>query len=589
MHLIVHREIPDDENLRSQWNDLIQQMERPEVFYTYEWALAVNRAYRASVKPLLLLAYEGESLVGLVALATAGESGKTFFLTSATADYCDFVCARERRRELVDAVLAELRRREMPELVLANLPADSVTLGALKAGARYQGYVLFSRPGYLCAQVVLGSAEQRKLVKQSARRKNVRRSVSTMEKTAPVTFSHLRGGEEIIGLLPRFSKAHVARFLATDRISNLARQERREFLDELAKQLSWAGWITLSRLMVGDQPIAWNYGFQFGGSWFWYQPTFDSSWQQLSPGFCLLSKIVEEACDAPEIDCVDLGLGAEGYKDRFSTSNRQTLHVTATTSKSVYLKESVRYYVATAIQSVPLLETRVRRALRVVTSLRKHGRETGVWNLFRTSWSRARKRLFGETNVMFFEWPGGIFNVAPAFGGCVLRALDLDLLALAAMHHVDEPETLTYLLRAADRLGSGESRGFALVTAEGVPVHFCWASKFEDFHVLGLNHTLKGPSADSTLLFDCWTPASARGRGYCGMAISRVASQLWTEGKQPWILSAATSGSVVRGIQKAGFAHRFSLTRKRFLFTGKVVESQPHIIIEPFANSSAAD
>ena len=46
MRLVLHREIPEDNILAGQWNQLVQQMEFPEVFYTYEWSLAVSRAYQ---------------------------------------------------------------------------------------------------------------------------------------------------------------------------------------------------------------------------------------------------------------------------------------------------------------------------------------------------------------------------------------------------------------------------------------------------------------------------------------------------------------------------------------------------------------
>ena len=39
-----------------------------------------------------------------------------------------------------------------------------------------------------------------------------------------------------------------------------------------------------------------------------------------------------DACDMDEMEVVDLGLGAEGYKERFGNSTRQTLHVTLTRS-----------------------------------------------------------------------------------------------------------------------------------------------------------------------------------------------------------------------------------------------------------------
>ncbi|MBZ5599822.1 MAG: GNAT family N-acetyltransferase [Acidobacteriia bacterium] len=365
MRLVLHREIPEDETLRAQWNALVQEMECPEVFYTYEWALAVARAYRASLTPLLMLAYEGGDLVGVVALATDPGGEKAFFLTRTTADYCDFVCSAQRRPELVDAVSAELRRLGIPGLVLANLPAGSATTRALLLSARRHGYSLFSRPAYFCAQVLLGSPGQRESTRQSVQHKQMlRRHLKAMAKIAPVRVDHRKTWEGITEVLPRFTEAHVNRFQAAGRNSNLADPQRQAFLAELAKLLSGAGWINLSSLMVGDEQVAWNYGFQFAGSWFWYQPTFDSRFQRHYPGLCLLGKIVEEACDHPEISRVDLGLGAEKYKEWLATGGQRTLHITATTSKAKYVREFTRYHAATVIKRVPLMENWARAALR---------------------------------------------------------------------------------------------------------------------------------------------------------------------------------------------------------------------------------
>jgi len=43
--------------------------------------------------------------------------------------------------------------------------------------------------------------------------------------------------ENIQAALPAFADAHVARFLATGRISSLATPERRFFLEELARRI----------------------------------------------------------------------------------------------------------------------------------------------------------------------------------------------------------------------------------------------------------------------------------------------------------------------------------------------------------------
>jgi CelD/BcsL family acetyltransferase involved in cellulose biosynthesis len=212
--------------------------------------------------------------------------------------------------------------------------------------------------------VELGSGERRQELKTTlASKKKLRRYLREMEREGPITFSHLQSLAEIQAALPLFAEAHVARFEVTKRLSSLHTPERRFFLAELARRFSGAGVVTLSVLTIGDRPVAWNYGFQFHGSWFWYQPTFDSTHEQNSPGYCLLSRIVIEACDMEGMKVVDLGLGAEGYKERFANGARQTLFVTATRSWRRHLREIARYRVASALKASPKIESAVRRVL----------------------------------------------------------------------------------------------------------------------------------------------------------------------------------------------------------------------------------
>ena len=364
MRIVLQREIPEDPELHRQWNAIALQTERPEVFYTSEWALAVQSAYRASLKPLLFLGYDGEALVGVVALATDPAEENISFLSANTADYCEFLSSPALRADFVEAVFAEIAKTKAVFIALANLPEDSATPAALRSAAGKHGFHVFMRPAYLCAQVDLGSAEQCQQLKTAlVGKKKLRRFLRSMEREAPVRFVHLRSAAEIQAALPGFADAHVARFQATHRVSSLSTPERRLFLEELVRRLSDAGVVTLSMLMIGDRPVAWNYGFQFHGSWFWYQPTFDSRQEENSPGHCLLSRIVIDACDMDEMTRVDLGLGAEGYKERFGTSMRQTLYVTVTRSRLRDLREVARYYAASGLKRWPKVDSAVRRML----------------------------------------------------------------------------------------------------------------------------------------------------------------------------------------------------------------------------------
>lgn len=361
LRIEVQWRIPEDANLQQQWNALVLQMEPPEVFYTYEWACAIQAAYGNWFRVLLVLGYEADDLVGLVALATDEKRRNVTFLAGTTADYCDFISSRRYRPEFVAAVLARLRELQLGNLTLANLPEVSSTLTAIRATAREHGFYVYARPAYLCAQVELGVGETRQALKTSLqKKKKLRQYLRAMEREGPVSVRHVQSPDEIAAALPACVSAHVARFRATGRVSTLETAERQQFLRELAARFAGSGGVTLTEMRIGGRPMAWNYGFQFAGSWFWYMPTFDTQDEKNSPGYCLLAQIIIDACDRPDMRVVDLGLGAEDYKERFGNSSRQTLYTTLTLSRARHWREIARYRAASAIKKSPKIETAIR-------------------------------------------------------------------------------------------------------------------------------------------------------------------------------------------------------------------------------------
>jgi CelD/BcsL family acetyltransferase involved in cellulose biosynthesis len=367
LRIVLLREIPEESSLQRGWNDLAVQMERPQVFYTCEWALAVQSAFKSAFKPppkpLLFLGFDGEKLVGAACLSVDIGEQNVSFLAGSTADYCDFLSHPQRRFEFVEGVFAELNRLKVSSLVLANLPADSATPAALQASAKKHGFHLYIRPAYLCPQVELDSEAQRRELRTTVMRKRqLRKCLRALEREGPVTTAYLRSWAQIEAALPGFVDAHVARFRAMGRVSFLLAPERRLLLEELARRFSGTGVVTLSRLTVGERPVAWSYGFQFHGSWFLYQTTFDARFEENSPGYCLLAKIVIEACETSTLRRVDLGLGSEVYKEWFANGTRETRHATITTSPVRHLAEMARYRVATEVKSFPKLEAAIRSA-----------------------------------------------------------------------------------------------------------------------------------------------------------------------------------------------------------------------------------
>lgn len=188
---------------------------------------------------------------------------------------------------------------------------------------------------------------------------------------------------------------------------------------------------------------------------------------------------------------------------------------------------------------------------------------------------RAWRSFFGFDAVVFFEWPDGNEDCwRPS--GLTLRRLDSDIVGAAAIHFADDPKTLDYLMRSAQRLRSEGDGGFALLTAKGMPVHFCWTKDFAGFEMAELNRILSAPCPNAVMIFDCYTPSAERGHGFFAAAIAALADQLRAEGKAPWIFGAATNQMSLRGIEKAGFMRRFTLGRKRIFFFEKVKDSIPY-------------
>ena len=370
MRITVLQEIPEDPTLQSQWNELVLRVENPQVFYTYEWSLAVQRAYGHALRPLVFLAYDqSNALCGLVSLALNPQGTRTTFLCATTGDYCDFLSTSDNKLELVSLVMSDLAQRKIGEVTLTNLPADSTTVSAIKQISARTGYHFFARTAYICAQVRLSEIQLRpgdnKLMLPG--RKMVRRSLGAMGRESLVRLEHANTRDAAASILPEFIEAHVARFSAMGRVSNLAQPERRHFLEELTRLLASPGWLALTRMMSGERALAWNYGFRFQHTWFWYQPTFVTDLERFSPGFCLLSKLIEEAAEDSALQVVDLGLGAEEYKDRFANQSRETLYVTLRQSLAKHVKEVLRYRTAEAIRKIPPLEKSARR---VISSLR---------------------------------------------------------------------------------------------------------------------------------------------------------------------------------------------------------------------------
>jgi CelD/BcsL family acetyltransferase involved in cellulose biosynthesis len=561
--ITVLDKVPEDPEIILSWNELAFRMERPEVFYTHQWALAANRAFSDTLCPLILLAYESGRLAGVAAMATEPESPDTaFFLTASTADYCDIVSGREGREATLVTILEEMDKLGVRNLILANVPAESQTLRAVKEVAKSHRFHLCLRPAYDCGVITLANDEQRRSVLKTVERKErEKRALKKLSQFGPIHVSHLSGEHAEIALRSIFT-AQIARFLATNRLSPLIQQQRRIFLMELGRLLTLAGWLKVSQLEVNREPIAWNYGFRFFDSWFWYLPTFRIQYEESSPGSCLLRLLTEEACADPSVERLDLGLGDEAYKERFANTISSTHYLQLSRSLSRHLAIVGRNLLATLVGRFPAIDKKIRLGRKFVYVLQNRVRKAGLLATTKHALTRVKNGVVSEDEIAFFEAPQITITEDESV---TLHPLAWENVAVAAMNNADDEQTLAYLMRCAQRLRTSCSKGYCLQERDREPSHFLWVDSYDAFRVSEIDSTLESSDPSAVIIFDCWTPAAKRGHGNYVKAIRLAAAYQQKQQRHVWIFSVVKNESSLRGIIKAGFVHRFSIVRNRML------------------------
>lgn len=554
-----------EDTLREEWNQLVLQMEVPQVFYTYEWALALERSFRSSAEPLIFILRRDEVLIGVAALACKSvDTLETFFLGASTADYCDIVSAPQDRSLVVTELLRALRRSGVRKVNLTCIPHNSATIDALSQ-PRSTGYWSSSRPAYTCSRIVFkcGAKDVAPKSGMSARTKDKLRRLS---KLGSIKLVHLREHDEAFGVLDSIVKAQISRFLATFRTSPLLLEERRRFLAELIGLLSQKQWLDISLLKFGEREIAWNLGFRFEGISFWYLPTFDVSMESLSPGACLLGLMTEEGWNEQNLKEIDLGLGDEGYKARIANDSRSTLSFTLSSNASIHAKFLLREALARMVKASSFCERSVRSFLHWVNKAKEVVRREGIGDMPGFLLKKILAKVFWQDEIVFFEWPARATSEHRTEG--VLQKMDWENLSNAALDYSEDAATIEYLKRSAHRLKHTDqksSQGFVLKSEMGAALHYCWITDFSGFKLEEIQQKLPARS-DAKMIFDCWTPNSMRGMHYYPTALEHVAQELREQGKSGWIFSSTRNASSLNALRKSSFVPRYSLIRRKFFF-----------------------
>jgi CelD/BcsL family acetyltransferase involved in cellulose biosynthesis len=340
MKAVLLNEIPRDEKLATEWNQLVFQMEAPEVFYTYDWALAVSQAFPDTLTPFLILLYENSSLLGVGSLKLVASERKVCFLAENTADYCDFVSRPVDRARVLEAVFLKLLQSGISEFVAANILSNSLTAKHLAAIAQKYGYLSVEVGRSISPIVVLKGSSEREQMRRALKRKRESGYARALAKRGQVHYRVAPNWPIVEADL--FWKAYVARTVATKRVKVFPFAHFRTLVDSLSGTLAGRGWFSLDTLSLDGRSIAWGIYFSFLGKRLLYQCVFDSCFDRFNPGIILLLNSLNTAINDSSIQAMDLGIGDEQYKFRFANAERYVSRIVLTDDRLRYIKLRVR-------------------------------------------------------------------------------------------------------------------------------------------------------------------------------------------------------------------------------------------------------
>jgi len=291
----------------AQWNALLGVSNTDVIFLTWHW----QRAWWETVGRGQLLLIAAERAGAIIAIAPLyAECGMVYFVGSGNSDYLDFI-GDISDPAILTALLATARAG-VPDFVgfrFYCLLAQSRTGERLQAAAAQLDLHCYDEESWPAPLVQL--ADQREAVLAAANGSRLRKRERYYHSRGALELRQFWDGEAILPQLAHFFAQYQAQWGESNYGDPV-------FLTRWTQVAAHTGWLRFSRLDWAGRPIAFEYGWCYGDTYFGGPSCFAGDLAPRSPGQVLLRQLLLTA-SAAGLSKYDLGIGDEPYKLRYAT------------------------------------------------------------------------------------------------------------------------------------------------------------------------------------------------------------------------------------------------------------------------------
>ncbi len=326
-------------SLANEWEALQKDARSTSVFQTFDWQSLWWKTYGPGRLLRLLLATEGERLVGILPLYIQTVPTMRFSVrilrpigigADTSPDDLGPVLAASCEERVAQALArAVIQLPGWDVLQLSDMLPDCPFMAAIRAEIGRQGLPLLTGRSERIAYLDLPSTWEGWLEKLSRdRRWRIRSLRKKLYAAHPTRFLVWSDPNTLDAVIDRLVFLHNKRWNAVGEVHGFATPEYVEFHRAVMHACLRHDRLRLYCLEVAGQIVAMYYFYQFRNRVYLMQSGFDPDFSKLKPGQVLLHHIVEHAIGEGR-SVLDFLRGDHRYKDELATGERETVYVTA--------------------------------------------------------------------------------------------------------------------------------------------------------------------------------------------------------------------------------------------------------------------